>query len=249
MKSHEIDYEIKGSGIQAIEVELDPEEVVIAEAGAMNYVDEDIVYSVKMGDGSNEKEGLFGKLFNAGKRMISGESLFLTHFKNNGNKKQKISFASPIPGEIIAIDLSKTMYGEFICQKGSFLCGALGTKIDMAFNKKLSTGFFGGEGFILQRLTGDGNVFINAGGTILKKTLNNKRILVDTGCLVGFQGDIEFNIKESGGLKSMLFGGEGLFLSELKGTGEVYIQTMPFNKFANTIFNEIDLSEYIKKEN
>jgi len=245
MKSHEIDYEIKGHGIQAVEVELDPEEVVIAEAGAMNYLEEDINFEVKMGDGADQEEGFFGKVFKAGKRMLTGESLFLTHFTNIGNKKRKISFAAPYPGEIIPIDLENTENNEFICQKGAFLCGAKGTSIDIAFTKKLSTGLFGGEGFVLQKLSGDGKIFIHAGGTIIKKELNNESIFVDTGCLVGFHGDIDLDIIESGGLKSMLFGGEGLFLTKLSGAGIVYIQTMPFNKLAETIIQQSNIEQYI----
>jgi uncharacterized protein (TIGR00266 family) len=240
MKSHEIDYKIIGTGIQGVEIELDPEEIVIAEAGTMNYMDSEISFKTKMGDGSNEKESIISNFFKAGKRILTGESLFLTHFKNEGTSKKKIAFAAPIPGEIIPIDLSK--YSNFICQKNSFLCGAKGTKIDIALTN-MSAGFFGGEGFILQKLYGDGMIFINACGGFIKKELNNDYIMVDTGSLIGFSGEIEFEIETIKSLKSMIFGGEGLFLSKLSGTGVVFIQTMPYNKFTETIFNNFDYSK------
>ena len=238
MRSHEIDYEIKGHSIQAVEIELDPGEIVIAEAGAMNYLEGGIEFKSKMGDGSAQNEGFFGKVLNAGKRMLTGESLFLTHFSNESNNKKIVSFSAPYPGEIIPIDLEKIEDNTFICQKDSFLCAALGTNIDVEFTQKLGTGFFGGEGFILEKLSGDGMAFINAGGTIIEKKLEDDVIYLDTGCLVGFYGDINYDIKRAGNLKSMLFGGEGLFLAELSGTGTVFIQTMPFSRLADRIFSQ-----------
>lgn len=183
MNCHEIDYEILGSSMQMVEVELDPQETVIAEAGAMNYMEDGIEFESKMGDGSDPEQGFMGKLFSAGKRMITGESLFMTHFTNQGYGKKRVSFASPFPGTVIPVDMAKIGH-EITCQKDSFLCAALGTKIDIAFNKKLGAGFFGGEGFILERLQGDGMAFIHAGGTVVEKQLNGETLRVDTGCIV-----------------------------------------------------------------
>ena len=234
MKSHEIDYEIFGDDMQVVEVELDPGEVVIAEAGAMNWMDDGIDFEAKMGDGSEPESGFMNKLFKAGKRAITGESIFVTHFTNRISGKKRVAFAAPYPGKIIPLDLS-TIGGDFICQKDAFLCAALGTKIDIAFNKKLGAGFFGGEGFIMQRLTGDGMAFVHAGGTIVKKELRGETIKVDTGCIVGFTAGINYDIQQAGGLKSMVFGGEGLFLATLQGTGTVYLQSLPFSRMAERI--------------
>lgn len=234
MRSHEVDYEIFGDDMQVVEVELDPGEVVIAEAGAMNWMDDNIEYEAKMGDGSEPENGLFDKLLNAGKRAITGESIFLTHFTNRGVGKKRVAFAAPYPGKIMPLDLSK-IGGEILCQKDAFLCAAMGTKVDIAFNKKLGAGFFGGEGFILQRLSGDGMVFIHAGGTIVKKELNGETLKIDTGCIVAFTSGIDYDIQKAGNLKSMVFGGEGLFLATLKGHGTVYLQSLPFSRMANRI--------------
>ena len=236
MKSHELNYEIIGDDMQIVEVELDPQETVIAEAGAMNYLDAGITFESKMGDGSSEDQsgGLFGKVMSAGKRALSGDSVFLTHFSNTIETKQKVAFASPYPGKIISLNLADTN-GEITCQKSAFLCAALGTKIGIKFNQKLGAGFFGGEGFILQHLQGDGMAFIHACGTIIKKELNNETILVDTGCLVAFTKDVTYDIQRTGGLKSSLFGGEGFFLAKMSGTGTVYLQSLPFSRLANTI--------------
>jgi len=223
MKCHEVDYEIIGDDMQIVEVELDPGESVVAEAGAMNYMEDDITFEAKMGDGSNADEGVFGKLLNVGKRVITGESIFMTHFSNNGKVKKRVAFAAPYPGKIIPIDMAKNR-GELYCQKDAFLCAALGTKIDIAFTKRLGAGFFGGEGFVLQHLHGDGMAFIHVGGTVVKKKLNNERILVDTGCIAAFTPGISYDIQRAGGLKSMFFGGEGLFLATLSGTGTVLLQ-------------------------
>ena len=234
MPSHEVDYEIIGNDIQIVEVELDPGETVIAEAGAMNYMDDGISFEAKMGDGSKPDSGLLGKLMDAGKRALTGESIFMTHFTNSGSGKKRVSFAAPYPGKIVPINLSK-MGGEMMCQKDAFLCAAMGTEVSIAFNKKIGTGFFGGEGFILQRLIGDGMVFIHAGGTIVKKTLKNSLIRVDTGCLVAFTRGVDYDIAKAGNLKSMFLGGEGIFLATLSGTGMVLLQSLPFSRMADRI--------------
>lgn len=236
MNSHEVDYEIIGHSMQMVEVELDPQETVIAEAGAMNYMEDGIAFEAKMGDGSEVEQGFMGKLFGAGKRMITGESLFMTHFTNQGHGKKRVAFASPFPGSIIAIDLA-TIGGEITCQKDSFLCAALGTKIDIAFNKKLGAGFFGGEGFILQHLQGDGMAFVHAGGTVVEKELNGETLRLDTGCLVAFSSGINYDITMTKGLKSMFFGGEGLFMATLSGHGKVWIQSLPFSRLADRIIS------------
>jgi len=234
MQCHEVDYEIIGHDIQMVEVELDPDETVIAEAGAMTYIEQDISFEAKMGDGSSK--GVLGTLFGIGKRMLTGESVFLTHFTNDGGQKRKVAFSAPFPGSIIALNLAE--FGEqVVCQKDAFLAAALGTQVDIAFQKRLGSGFFGGEGFILQRLRGDGMAFIHAGGTVIQKELNNETLRLDTGCLVGFSGDIDYNIQMSGGLKSMFFGGEGLFLATLSGTGSVWIQSMPFSRLAERVLS------------
>ncbi len=234
MNSHEVDYEILGDDMQIVEVELDPRETVIAEAGAMNYMEAGISFEAKMGDGSNAKEGFLGMLKGVGKRVLTGESLFLTHFTNMAGGKKRVAFAAPYPGKIIAVNLQEVQ-GEFFCQKDAFLCAALGTKVGIAFTQRLGTGFFGGEGFILQKLNGDGMAFVHAGGTVIKKELHGDKILVDTGCLVGFTQGIDYNIERAGNLKSMFFGGEGLFLATLQGTGTVYLQSLPFSRMADRI--------------
>lgn len=232
--SHEVDYKIIGHDMQLVEVELDPAETVIAEAGAMTYMEEGISFEARMGDGSAAENGLFGKLMNAGKRAIIGESLFMTHFTHNGSGKSHVAFAAPYPGSIIPVDLS-SIGGEILCQKNAFLCAALGTKLDIAFTKRMGVGFFGGEGFILQKMTGDGMVFIHAGGTVIEKELHGETLRVDTGCLVAFQPSIDYDIERAGNLKSMFFGGEGLFLATLKGTGKVWLQSLPFSRMADRI--------------
>lgn len=234
MNSHEIDYTIYGNDMQVVSVELDPQETVIAEAGAMNWMDRDIKFESKMGDGSQPNKGLFGKLLDAGKRVLTGESLFLTHFTNEGQGKKEVSFAAPYPGSIVPIDL-KTVNGELFCQKDAFLCAAKGTEVSIAFTKKMGAGFFGGEGFILQKLKGDGMAFLHAGGTVVEKELNNGSLLVDTGCIVAFTEGLEYNIERAGNMRSMFFGGEGLFLATIQGTGKVYLQSLPFSRLADRI--------------
>jgi uncharacterized protein (TIGR00266 family) len=233
-KSHEVDYEIHGTELQLVEVELDPGETVIAEAGAMTYMEQGIEFESKMGDGSEPEQGFFGKLFSAGKRAFTGESVFMTHFTNRGGGKARVAFAAPYPGQIVPVDLAK-LGGDLICQKDSFLAAALGTKVSITFNKKLGAGFFGGEGFILQRLSGDGMAFVHAGGTIVRKELRGQKLRVDTGCLVAFTPSIQYDIERAGGLKSMVFGGEGMFLATLEGTGTVWLQSLPFSRLADRI--------------
>jgi len=235
MMSHEIDYEIFGDDMQIVEVELDPGETVIAEAGAMNYLEEDITFEAKMGDGSQPDDGVMGKLLSIGKRVLTGESIFMTHFTHAGSsQKRKVAFAAPYPGRIVAVDLS-AVGGEITCQKDAFLCAAMGTQVTIAFNKKLGAGFFGGEGFILQRLKGDGMAFMHAGGTIIERELKGETLRVDTGCLVAFSPGIEYDIERAGNLKSMFFGGEGMFLATLRGHGKVYLQSLPFSRMADRI--------------
>jgi len=229
MQSHEIDYKIIGHDVQLIEIELDPQEVVIAEAGAMLYMEDGIDFTTRMGDGSNPSAGLFDKLLAAGSRVIAGESLFLTHFTNRGWGKKHVAFSAPYPGTIIPIDL-KLFGGTIIVQKDAFLCAAFGTKLSIIFNKRLGAGFFGGEGFILQQLQGDGKAFVHAGGTVIERQLNNEVLRVDTGCIVGFETSIDYDIQQAGGLRSMVFGGEGMFLATLRGTGKVWLQSMPIRK-------------------
>ncbi len=234
MRCHEVDYRIHGDDMQMVEVELDPGETVIAEAGAMNFMADGITFEAKMGDGSKPDEGLFGKLLNVGKRVLTGESIFLTHFTHQGSGKSHVTFAAPYPGKVIPLDMA-AIGGEIVCQKDSFLCAALGTEVSIAFNRRLGTGFFGGEGFILQRLRGDGMAFLHACGTIVEKELTGDRLRVDTGCLVGFTPGIDYDIQRAGNLKSMFFGGEGLFLATLTGHGRVWLQSLPFSRLADRI--------------
>ncbi len=236
MASHEIDYEIIGHDMQIVEIELDPNETVIAEAGAMNYMEEGIQFEAKMGDGSRPGEGLMGKLLSVGKRALTGESIFMTHFTNQGSGKKRVAFAAPYPGQIVPVNLSE-LGGALLCQKDAFLCAALGTRVTIAFTKKLGAGFFGGEGFILQKLQGDGLAFAHAGGTLVKKELNGETLRVDTGCLVAFTEGVDYSIERAGNLKSMFFGGEGLFLATLRGTGTVYLQSLPFSRMADRILS------------
>ncbi|OEC38758.1 TIGR00266 family protein [Pseudomonas sp. 1D4] len=233
MASHQLEYDILGASAQTVEIILDPGETVIAEAGAMNYMTEGIRFEARMGDGS--ANGLLGKLWGAGKRMLTGESLFMTHFTNEGQGKQRVGFAAPYPGTVVPVDLAQ-VGGQLICQKDAFLCAAHGTRIGIAFNKRLGAGFFGGEGFILQKLEGDGLAFVHAGGTVIRKELNNETLRLDTGCLVAFTQGIDYDIGLAGGLKSMLFGGEGILLATLRGTGTVWIQSLPFSRLAERIY-------------
>src|SRR5690606_24870497 len=225
MTSHEIDYHIYGEEMQYVEIELDPQEAVVAEAGTFMMMDNGLKMDTIFGDGSNQDKGVMGKLFSAGKRLLTGESLFMTVFLNVDNGKRKISFASPYPGKIIPIDLTK-YNGKFICQKDAFLCAAKEVSVGIEFSRKLGRGLFGGEGFIMQKLEGDGFAFVHAGGTLARKELAAGEVLkVDTGCIVGFTQGINYDIEFVGGIKNTVFGGEGLFFATLRGPGVVYIQS------------------------
>lgn len=233
MRSHEVDYKLYGDDMQFVEIELDSQESVIAEAGSMMMMDYGISMETIFGDGTKNNGS---KLFGAAKRVLTGESLFMTAFTNSIGGKQKVSFASPYPGKIIPVDLSQ-VGGKLICQKDSFLCAAKGVSVGIDFRKKLSVGFFGGEGFILQKLEGDGLCFIHAGGTIIEKKLSyGERLKVDTGCLVAMTQDIIYDIQFVGGIKNSLFGGEGLFFATLTGPGSVWIQSLPFSRLASRVF-------------
>lgn len=234
MKSHEVDYRIMGDDLQLVEVELDRGETVIAEAGAMAYMEDGIDFEAKMGDGSNPKQGVIGKMFGAGKRMISGESVFLTHFTSRSEGKRHVAFGGPYPGKIVVLDLDE-LGGEILCQKEAFLCAALGTELSIAFSKRFGAGLFGGEGFVLERLKGDGRAFMHLGGTVIKRELKNEKLLVDTGCIAAFTPSIDYSIERAGNLKSMFLGGEGLFLARLRGTGTVWLQSLPFSRLADRI--------------
>jgi uncharacterized protein (TIGR00266 family) len=232
---HEVDYEVFGDDLQLVEVELDPGETCIAEAGAMTYMEDGITFVAKMGDGSDAKQGFFSKLWSAGKRVLIGESIFLTHFTNEGKGKRRVAFGAPYPGKIIPVNLMD-VNNVIICQKDAFLCAALGTKLGIAFQKKLGVGFFGGEGFILQRLEGDGMAFMHACGCIIERKLEKGQTLrVDTGCIVAFTESVNYDIQKAGNLKSMIFGGEGLFLATLTGPGRVWLQSLPFSRLAERI--------------
>jgi len=235
MQAHEIEYHIYGEEMQYVEIELDPQEIVIAEAGSFMMMDNNIQMETIFGDGSGQESGLFGKLLSAGKRVLTGESLFMTAFINQNTTKSKVSFASPYPGKIIPIDLTQ-FNGKFICQKDAFLCAAKGVSVGIEFSKKLGRGLFGGEGFIMQKIEGDGLAFVHTGGTLAKKELAAGEILkVDTGCIVGFTKDVDYDIEFIGGIKNSIFGGEGLFYATLHGPGTVYVQSLPFSRLADRI--------------
>ncbi|MGB0953945.1 MAG: TIGR00266 family protein [Planctomycetota bacterium] len=235
MRCHEVDYTIHGDDMQLVEIELDPGEVVIAEAGSMNWMEEGIQFEARMGDGSKPDTGFFGKLMDAGKRVLTGESIFMTHFTNyDERQKSRVTFGAPYPGKIVPIDLGQ-MGGEILCQKDAFLCAAYGTEVGIAFQKRLGAGFFGGEGFILERLRGDGLAFVHAGGTIVKKELKGETLRIDTGCIAAFTSGLDYDIEASGGLKSMFFGGEGLFLATIRGHGTVWLQSLPFSRLAGRV--------------
>lgn len=234
MKSHEVDYKIMGESIQLVEIELDPMETVIAEAGAMVYMEDGIRFEAKMGDGTAPNQGFFDKILSAGSRVLAGESLFITHFTNHGLGKKHVAFSAPYPGTVIPIELTQ-VGGRLIVQKDGFLCAAMGTKVTMHFNRKIGAGLVGGEGFILQKLEGDGRAFVHAGGTVIEKRLNNEVLRIDTGCIVAFESQIDFDVESTGSLKSMVFGGEGLFVATLRGTGRVWLQSMPIRKLIQAL--------------
>jgi uncharacterized protein (TIGR00266 family) len=234
MRSHVLDYRIIGDDIQLVEIELDPMETVIAEAGTMMYMDSQIRFETKMGDGSDPNQGLMSKLLSAGSRVLTGESLFVTHFTNHGGGKQRVAFAAPYPGKIIPLDLA-ILGGSLVVQKDGFLCAAKGTKISITLNRRIGAGLVGGEGFIMQKLEGDGKTFMHAGGTVIERRLNNETLKIDTGCIVAYTPGVDFNIETSGSLRSMVFGGEGIFLATLSGTGTVWLQSMPIRKLIQAI--------------
>jgi len=237
MTAHEIDYEIHGEEMQFVEIELDPMETVIAEAGSFMMMDEGIEMKTIFGDGSlqDNNSGIWGKVLSAGKRLLTGESLFMTAFVHGGEGKLKVSFAAPYPGKIIPVDLTK-FEGKLICQKDAFLCAAKGVSVGIEFSRKLGRGFFGGEGFIMQKLEGDGMAFLHAGGTIIEKKLEIGEVLkIDTGCLVAFTRDVDYDIEMVKGIRNAIFGGEGLFYARLEGPGSVWIQSLPFSRLADRV--------------
>ena len=231
-----IDYEIHGSEMQFVEIELDPGESVVAEAGGMMYMGNGIQMQTIFGDGANQQGGFMDKLVGAGKRMLTGESLFMTVFTHEGQGKAHVAFASPYPGKIIPMDLSK-LGGKIVCQKDAFLCAAKGVSVGIAFHKKIGVGLFGGEGFIMQKLEGDGMVFVHAGGTIIQRELSpGETMRVDTGCIVALDGTITYDVEMVGGVKSAIFGGEGFFFARLTGPGTVWLQSLPFSRLAGRIW-------------
>ncbi len=233
---HEVDYEIFGSEMQFVAVELDPQEAVVAEAGGMMFMDDGIEMETIFGDGSQQNSGFLGSLLGAGKRLLTGESLFMTVFHNRGAGKRKVAFGAPYPGKIIPIHL-KDIGGEVICQKDAFLCAAKGVSVGIALQRKIGTGLFGGEGFIMQRLQGDGWAFIHAGGTLVQRDLRpGETLRVDTGCVVAFQPFVNFDIQFVGKIKTALFGGEGLFFATLRGPGRIWLQSLPFSRLADRIY-------------
>ncbi len=233
MNNHEIDYKIYGEEMQCVEIELDPKESVIAEPGSFLMMDDGIRMQTLLGDGNDK--GLMGKIFSAGKRLLTGESLFMTAYTNDSSGKKQVSFAAPYSGKIIPLDLSEYQ-GKIICQKDSFLCAAKGVEVGIEFQKKLGTGLFGGEGFIMQKLEGDGMTFVHSGGYVMEKVLQPGEVLkVDTGCIVAFTREISYDVQFVGGVKNTLFGGEGLFFAQLRGPGKVWIQTLPISRLAGRI--------------
>lgn len=236
--AHEIEYEIIGEEMQFVEIILDPTEACVAEAGSFMYMDPSIEMETIFGDGSakSEGEGLLGKVLGAGKRILTGESLFMTLFANTGSGKQKVAFAAPYPGRIIPVDL-KTLSGPLLCQKQAFLCAAKGISVGIALQRKIGSGLFGGEGFILQKLEGDGLGFLHAGGTVVTRELAAGEVLrLDTGCLVAFDSSVDYDIQSVPGIKTALFGGEGFFFARLTGPGTVWIQSLPFSRLASRIY-------------
>ena len=236
---HDIDYRISGDDMQFVEVELDPSEAVVAEAGAMMYMEDGVALETVFGDGSAQNRGIMGSLLGAGKRLLTGESLFMTVFENRSTGRRKVGFAAPYPGKIIPMDLS-VLGGDIVAQKDSFLCAAKGVSISIAFQRRLGAGFFGGEGFIMQRLTGTGWAFVHAGGTLMERDLAPGEMLrVDTGCLVALQPSVNYDIQLVGGVKTALFGGEGLFFATLRGPGRVWLQSLPFSRLAGRIVSNV----------
>lgn len=237
MNAHQIDFKIIGEELQCVEIELDPQETIIAEAGSFMYMDESIEMNTIFGDSSNQNSGLLNKIFAAGKRVLTGESLFLTTYTNRGFEKKHATFAAPYPGKVIPLDLSQYL-GKIICQKEAFLCAAKGVAVGIEFQRKIGVGLFGGEGFIMQKLEGDGMAFVHAGGTVIKREIRSGEVLrVDTGCLVAFTQSVSYNIEMVSGIRNAFFGGEGLFFATLRGPGTVWIQSMPFSRLADKIIS------------
>lgn len=237
IQNHEIDYKIYGEEMQYVEVELDPQETAIAEAGSFMMMEDGIQMQTIFGDGAQQSAGIFGKLLNAGKRVLTGESLFMTAYTNNDREKRRVSFASPYPGKIVPLDL-KQLGGKIICQKDAFLCAAKGVSIGIEFQRKLGTGLFGGEGFIMQKIEGDGMAFMHAGGHVFERVLQpGERLKVDTGCIVGFTQQVDYNIEFVGGIRNTIFGGEGVFFATLRGPGKVWLQTLPVSRLASRILS------------
>jgi uncharacterized protein (TIGR00266 family) len=231
-----VDYEIKGAEMQFVEVELDPGEAAVGEAGSMFFMDAGIGMDTVFGDGSAQTGGFFGKLLGAGKRLVTGESLFTTVYTNNASTKQRVAFGAPYPGKILPMDL-RQLGGMLICQRDAFLCAARGVSLGIALQQKLSTGFFGGEGFIMQKLEGDGLAFVHAGGTVVRREMQaGQTLLVDTGCVVAYTPGVNFEIQYVGKIKTALFGGEGLFFAKLTGPGTVWLQSLPFSRLASRVF-------------
>jgi uncharacterized protein (TIGR00266 family) len=232
---HDIDYKIYGDDLQFVEVELDPQEAVVAEAGAMMYLEDGIAMETIFGDGSGQSAGILGSLFSAGRRLLVGESLFMTVFENRASGKKKVAFGAPYPGKIVPIRLAE-IGGELLAQKDAFLCAAKGVSVGIGFNRKIGAGLFGGEGFIMERLQGDGWAFIHAGGTLIERHLApGETLRVDTGCIVGFTPTVDFDIQFVGSVKSAIFGGEGLFFATLRGPGRIWLQSLPFSRMADRI--------------
>jgi uncharacterized protein (TIGR00266 family) len=245
ISNHEIDYRILGNEMQCVEIELDPQETVVAEPGSFMMMDNGIEMQTIFGDGAQQQSGILGKLFSAGKRLLTGENLFMTAYTNIGQGKKQVSFASPYPGRIIPLDLYH-LGGKIICQKDSFLCAAKGVSVGIEFQRKLGTGLFGGEGFIMQKLEGDGLAFVHSGGHVIERNLLPGELLkVDTGCIVAFTHDINYDIQFVGGIKNTLFGGEGVFYASLSGPGKVWIQTLPISRLAGRLMS---YASYNRKE-
>jgi len=233
--NHEIDYRIQGEEMQCVEIELDPQETVIAESGSFMFMDDNVEMATVFGDGSDRAQGFFGKVMSAGKRLLTGESLFMTTYTNMGYGKQRVTFAAPYAGKIVPLDLSQ-FGGKVVCQKDSFLCAAKGVQVGIEFQRKLGTGLFGGEGFIMQKLEGDGMAFVHAGGYILERDLAVGEILrVDTGCIVAYTQQIDYDVQFVKGIRNMVFGGEGLFFAVLRGPGKVWLQSLPVSRLAARI--------------
>lgn len=237
IRNHEIDYKIFGEEMQYVEVELDPQETAIAEAGSFMMMEDGIQMQTIFGDGAQQSSGIFGKLLSAGKRVLTGESLFMTAYTNVDREKRRVSFASPYPGKIVPLDL-QALGGKIICQKDAFLCAAKGVSIGIEFQRKLGTGLFGGEGFIMQKIEGDGMAFMHAGGHVFERELQpGERLKIDTGCIVGFTKTVDYNIEFVGGIRNTIFGGEGVFFATLRGPGKIWLQTLPVSRLASRILN------------